>query len=117
MLAPMVNVSNPHAGASLIPGAINCWRRIPAGSRIRLTNWGAKEEIMPKPTKESSQPAGESQAGEVHPTRLEIEQRAYEIYVERGYTQGGEMENWLQAERELQEKYSKKGTAAKATAS
>jgi hypothetical protein len=72
---------------------------------------------MAKPSKESSQAASASQGGEVHPTRQEIEQRAYEIYVESGYAEGSEMENWLQAERELDEKYSKKGSAAKATAS
>lgn len=72
---------------------------------------------MPKPNKEPSQATSESQAGEGHPTRQEIEQRAYEIYTESGYAEGNDSENWLQAERELQEKYSKKGTAAKATAS
>ncbi|MGA8222564.1 MAG: DUF2934 domain-containing protein [Candidatus Acidiferrales bacterium] len=72
---------------------------------------------MPKPNKESTPATNESRTGEVHPTHLEIEQRAYEIYIESGYAEGSEMENWIQAERELQEKYSKKGTAAKATAS
>jgi uncharacterized protein YndB with AHSA1/START domain len=38
------------------------------------------------------------------PTRLEIAQRAYELYLERGKIPGYEMENWLQAEKELSEK-------------
>jgi hypothetical protein len=31
----------------------------------------------------------------------EIRRRAYEIYLERGEQPGGELEDWLQAEREL----------------
>jgi hypothetical protein len=30
-----------------------------------------------------------------------IQQRAYEIYLERGDAEGSEIEDWLQAEREL----------------
>jgi len=32
----------------------------------------------------------------------EIRRRAYEIYLERGEQQGGELDDWLQAERELE---------------
>jgi hypothetical protein len=32
----------------------------------------------------------------------EIRRRAYEIYLERGENSGNELEDWLQAERELQ---------------
>ena len=35
------------------------------------------------------------------PSREEIAQRAYEIYVARGQTPGRELEDWVQAEREL----------------
>ena len=48
------------------------------------------------------------------PTPEEIRQRAYEIHVERGGIYGCDPDDWLQAERELQqkhrnnEKYSKK---------
>jgi Protein of unknown function (DUF2934) len=72
---------------------------------------------MAKPTKESPQEASEPQAGERHPTHQEIEQRAYEIFVEGGGLHGNAFDNWLQAERELREKYSKSGAAKKATAS
>lgn len=33
--------------------------------------------------------------------REQIELRAYEIYLQRGGSVGGELEDWLQAEREL----------------
>lgn len=35
------------------------------------------------------------------PTRLDIEQRAYEIYLGRGGVDGYAVEDWLQAEKEL----------------
>ena len=35
------------------------------------------------------------------PSRERIEQRAYEIYLERGGTDGMDLDDWLQAEREL----------------
>jgi DUF2934 family protein len=39
------------------------------------------------------------------PTPEEIRQRAYEIHVERGGLYGCDMDDLLQAERELQQKY------------
>jgi hypothetical protein len=39
------------------------------------------------------------------PTNEEIRQRAYEIHCERGYAYGQDLEDWLQAERELKAKY------------
>jgi hypothetical protein len=35
------------------------------------------------------------------PSREEIQLRAYEIYLERGGLPGNELDDWLQAEREL----------------
>jgi hypothetical protein len=35
----------------------------------------------------------------------EIRQRAFEIHIERGGIHGCDLEDWLQAERELKEKY------------
>jgi hypothetical protein len=35
------------------------------------------------------------------PSREEVERRAYEIYEERGKTEGFDVDDWLQAEREL----------------
>lgn len=37
------------------------------------------------------------------PTHEEIQLRAYEIYVERGGIHGQDVEDWLQAERELRQ--------------
>jgi hypothetical protein len=37
------------------------------------------------------------------PTRDEIEQRAYEIYLERGEREGDDLNDWYAAERELME--------------
>jgi len=54
---------------------------------------------MPKP---KAKPTREL---EFHPTREEIEQRAYQLYVQRGGATGSDVEDWLQAERELREKY------------
>ena len=50
------------------------------------------------------------------PTGEEIELRAYQIYVERDGAHGQDVEDWLQAERELVEKYGKPVQKAKAAA-
>jgi uncharacterized protein YndB with AHSA1/START domain len=39
------------------------------------------------------------------PTQEEIAERAYELYLQRGQAPGYELENWLQAEKELSEKF------------
>ena len=38
-------------------------------------------------------------------TSEEIRQRAFGIYIERGGIQGSDLDDWLQAERELHEKH------------
>jgi hypothetical protein len=63
---------------------------------------------------ERSSPRSGQQIAERHPTREEIELRAYQIYVERGGAQGNDLEDWLQAEFELIEEYGKTGQTAKA---
>ena len=40
-------------------------------------------------------------ATKARPTHDDIAARAYQIYQERGYTPGDPMQDWLQAEREL----------------
>jgi len=35
------------------------------------------------------------------PTEQQIQQRAYELYEQRGRTDGHDLEDWLQAEREI----------------
>jgi hypothetical protein len=39
------------------------------------------------------------------PTRAQIQQRAYFIYLNRGATDGWDVEDWLQAEYELDKEY------------
>lgn len=64
-----------------------------------------------KNAKDNIQPAGPklAQTGETRaqnlPTPEEIQQRAYEIHIERGGTHGQDMDNWLQAELELGAKH------------
>jgi hypothetical protein len=41
------------------------------------------------------------------PTLAEIRKRAFEIHIERGGIHGCDLDDWLLAERELQEKYNK----------
>jgi Protein of unknown function (DUF2934) len=48
-----------------------------------------------------------------HPTREEIELRAYQIFIERGGADGHDVDDWLQAEHELSEKYANTGRMAK----
>jgi hypothetical protein len=61
-----------------------------------------------KPTINESADAEVSFAGvgELPPENLardeEIRRRAYDIYLERGQQAGGELDDWLQAERELE---------------
>jgi hypothetical protein len=61
-----------------------------------------------KPTRNESADAEVSYAGagELPPENSardeEIRRRAYDIYLERGQQAGGELDDWLQAERELE---------------
>lgn len=68
------------------------------------------------PTIEKSSPGSEPQTVEARPARQEIELRAHQIYVERGGAHGQDVADWLQAERELVEKYGRPGQKAKAAA-
>jgi hypothetical protein len=70
---------------------------------------------MNKPTEKSSSES-QPQTAPGAPTREEIELRAYQIYLERGGTDGQDVEDWLQAECELVEKYSRPSQKAKAAA-
>jgi Protein of unknown function (DUF2934) len=42
------------------------------------------------------------------PTLEEIQARAYEIYVQRGYVHGSDLEDWFQAENELKRNSNKR---------
>jgi Protein of unknown function (DUF2934) len=47
------------------------------------------------------------ESGKNEPPLAEIRQRAFEIHIERGGIHGCDLDDWLQAERELRERYSK----------
>ena len=58
----------------------------------------------PSKSRESKPPteAGEEKRSAANPAgEEEIKRRAYEIYLERGEQHGRDVEDWLQAEREL----------------
>ncbi|MGB9242159.1 MAG: DUF2934 domain-containing protein [Candidatus Acidiferrales bacterium] len=70
--------------------------------------------MLTKPTEKSPLVRSESRTAEAHPTQEEIELRAYQIYFERGGAHGHDVDDWLEAERELYEKYANTGRMAKA---
>ena len=65
------------------------------------------DEIEKKPSTPAPK-SGESSV--LIPSEQQIQQRAYELYEQRGRTDGHELDDWLQAEREI------KGTQANAAA-
>jgi hypothetical protein len=52
-------------------------------------------------TKEAPAPKAKNAASKLKPTQDQIATRAYQIYLERGFTPGDPMQDWLRAEREL----------------
>jgi len=59
-------------------------------------------------TKTASTPAAKKpKKTKALPTQEEIAIRAYQIYTERGYAPGNPLEDWVRAERELNEGLSK----------
>ena len=50
----------------------------------------------------TSQPRAEDTSANRSLNRVEVRRRAYEIYLERGGLPGYELEDWLQAESELE---------------
>jgi Protein of unknown function (DUF2934) len=69
---------------------------------------------MSKPIEKSSLLGTESLTAKARATHEEIELRAYRIYIERGGADGHDVDDWLQAEYELSEKYAKTGRTRKA---
>ena len=41
------------------------------------------------------------------PTRTDIERRAYQLYLQREKADGGAIEDWIQAEKELNEDFTR----------
>jgi len=52
------------------------------------------------PAPETTEP-NSAQVTRPYPTHEEVQRRAYEIYLSQGQTGGRDLDNWLQAEREL----------------
>jgi hypothetical protein len=69
---------------------------------------------MSNPTEKPFLTGSESLTAKTHPTPEEIELRSYQIYIERGCADGHDVDDWLQAEHELSEKYANSGRIAKA---
>jgi hypothetical protein len=57
-----------------------------------------RSEVQPSPIQPH---AGDTSANHA-PSHEEISRRAYEIYLEHGSLPGNELDDWMQAERELQ---------------
>jgi hypothetical protein len=66
-----------------------------------------------RPTEKSSTLESEALTALAHPTREETELLAYQIYVERGGAHGHDVDDWLQAEHELLEKFANTNRMAK----
>jgi hypothetical protein len=54
-----------------------------------------------------AQPGVTEERGNKGPSPTEIRRRAFEIHIERGGIHGCDLDDWMQAERELLEKYTK----------
>jgi hypothetical protein len=52
------------------------------------------------PAPETTEPIS-PQVTRPDPTHEDVQRRAYEIYLSQGRTEGRDLDNWLQAEREL----------------
>ena len=67
-------------------------------------------EVFPMKPKPSTLAPKSDEPTILIPIEQQIQQRAYELYDQRGRTDGQDLEDWLQAEREI------KGTQTDATA-
>jgi len=61
----------------------------------------------------SSETTPKAVANSAAPSVEQIAQRAFEIHVERGGIHGRDLDDWLQAERELKEKYGKRANGSR----
>jgi hypothetical protein len=69
--------------------------RIPKETRVP-----AAQVVVAPPTTTITAKSG-APAAPMAPTREEIARRAYELYLARGKADGHQLEDWVQAEREL----------------
>ena len=69
--------------------------------------------IKPKAEKKVLQmPEASNGNGQQLELESEIRVRAYEIYVQRGYTNGREAEDWIEAEREVKARHENRAHTA-----
>jgi hypothetical protein len=68
---------------------------------MKLRNLGTDTQNMPR----GVQPDVPEERGNHGPSPTEIRQRAFEIHIERGGIHGCDLDDWMQAECELQLKY------------
>jgi Protein of unknown function (DUF2934) len=67
-------------------------------SQNLITNpWDTRGSVVPPEVPEEAQKNG--------PSPAEIRKRAFEIHIERGGIHGCDLNDWRDAERELQQKY------------
>ncbi len=90
--------------------------KAPTGSELFVEDRDQREEEYRFSMRYSG--AGSDVASTELPSKEEIERRAYELYLARGGAHGHDIEDWLEAERELKEQYRSRNLprAAKATA-
>ena len=70
---------------------------------MKSGNLATDAQNMPR----AVQPDVPEERGNSGPSSTEIRQRAFEIHIERGGVHGCDLDDWMQAERELQQKYRK----------
>jgi hypothetical protein len=71
---------------------------------MKSQNPGPNAESIPRSILQSNAAEGSRRNG---PSLAQIRERAFKIHVERGGIHGCDLDDWLLAERELQEKYNK----------
>jgi hypothetical protein len=73
-----------------------------------MTSENVAKEKMPNHAK--SQTEGQAVSSARHPSPEEIRRRAFEIHIERAGIHGCDLDDWLQAERELESRARKHNT-------
>jgi len=88
-------------------------RRMPASRRGRrpaiASDSGSAKSTGDRPTVTPTTKTVQRVFGRTEPTKREIRDRAYYIYLARGGTNGDPANDWIRAERELREEF--RGTA------
>jgi hypothetical protein len=70
---------------------------------MKSRNLATDAQNMPRGVR----PEVQEERGNNGPSPTEIRQRAFEIHIERGGIHGCDLDDWMQAERELLEKYTR----------